>query len=397
MSTPPRSARRLSLLVVLAVGLTTLVAAPPAAAVPGSTYSGPLHTAVRQLPVAAEDNAGYDRVKGFGGWADADGDCLSTRHEVLVAESRVAPTLSSSGCTVTAGQWRSFYDGLPYTLARELQIDHLVPLAEAWGSGARSWTRAQRVAFANDLGVGYALNAMPGSLNASKSARGPEAWMPPVDRCRYIEIWTAMKHRWRLSVDPAERDALVSYADACPNRAITVATALDAPAAPRTIAGPARTARGATATVAGTAAAGAQVHLWTRKQGQPSFTLLRRLTADDAGRWAVPYRARVDQVFYAVAGGGRTRTVTVRAVGTTLTSPPVVRRGARVVLRGLARPGGRVDVLFRAGGTSVFVDRRDLVAAADGAWSTSYVADRDYAVQAATAEGRSPARIVRVA
>lgn len=56
-----------------------------------------------------------------------------------------------------------------------------------------------------------------------------------------------------------------------------------------------------------------------------------------------------------------------------------------------------MDVLFRAGGTSVFVDRRDLVAAADGAWSTSYVADRDYAVQAATAEGRSPARIVRVA
>ncbi len=128
-----------------------------------------------------------------------------------------------TGCglaAVTAGRWRSFYDGKTYTLASQLQIDHMVPVAEAWGSGARRWTQARRVAFYNDLGVGYALNAMPSALNQSKQARGPESWMPPVNRCRYIEIWASMKHRWRLSVDPTERAALLRYADRCPTTAL---------------------------------------------------------------------------------------------------------------------------------------------------------------------------------
>lgn len=192
----------------------------PAAA--GGTYVAPVRTAVRQLAVAAEDNIGYDRDRYFGDWIDADGDCQNTRHEVLIAESQVPPTLSARRCTVTAGAWRSFYDGRLYTSPSQVDVDHLVPLAEAWGSGARSWTQARRVAFANDLGVAYALNAMPGALNSAKAARGPESWMPPVNRCRYVEIWTAVKHRWRLRVDPAERAALVGFADACPDNVLRV-------------------------------------------------------------------------------------------------------------------------------------------------------------------------------
>ena len=47
-----------------------------------------------------------------------------------------------------------------------------------------------------DLGVGYALNNIGCQLSQSKSDRGPESWMPPANRCRYIEIWTAMRIRW---------------------------------------------------------------------------------------------------------------------------------------------------------------------------------------------------------
>lgn len=195
-------------------------------AVATGTYSAPLRTAVRALPVAAENNAGYDRDRFFGGdWVDADQDCQDTRHEVLIAESLVPPAYTSRRCTVTTGRWVPFYDGRTYTQASQLQIDHLVPVAEAWGSGARSWTQARRVAFYNDLGVGYALNAMPSALNQSKQASGPETWMPPANRCRYIEVWTAMKIRWQLSVDPTERAALVRYADGCANRAVTVSRA----------------------------------------------------------------------------------------------------------------------------------------------------------------------------
>jgi hypothetical protein len=60
-------------------------------------------------------------------------------------------------------------------------------------------------------------------LNQAKRAYGPEQWMPPANRCRYVEIWTAVKHRWGLSADASERAALVDYADICPNNIITVA------------------------------------------------------------------------------------------------------------------------------------------------------------------------------
>jgi hypothetical protein len=209
--------------VLLLVCAGVVPVAAPAGAV--TTYIAPLRTAVRQLPVAPEDNTGSSRER-WGGWIDADRDCQNTRQEVLVAEGTgVRFSASSGGCTVSAGTWRSFFDGKVYTSPTQVQIDHLVPVAEAWGSGARTWTQARRVAFANDLGVGYALNAMPAALNQSKQASGPEQWMPPANRCRYVEIWTALKHRWGLRVDPAERAALVRYADSCPDNRIAVVRA----------------------------------------------------------------------------------------------------------------------------------------------------------------------------
>ncbi len=86
----------------------------------------------------------------------------------------------------------------------------------------RGWTQARRVAFYNDLGVPYSLNAIPAGLNQSKSALGPEAWMPPANGCRYIEMRTAVKIRWRLTVDTTERAALIRHADNCMNRVLTV-------------------------------------------------------------------------------------------------------------------------------------------------------------------------------
>ena len=214
-----RLAQRLLVIPLASVAVTGVSSASA-----DSTYSAPFRTAVRQPPVAAENNAGYDRTRYFGGWIDADHNCHNTRQEVLAQEStiRVGYSSSSHGCTVSSGNWRSFYDGKTYTSPTQVQIDHLVPVAEAWGSGARAWTQARRVSFYNDLGVSYALNAIFGSQNDAKSASGPEDWMPPVNRCRYVEVWTAMKIRWRLSVDSRERAALIKDAEACTNNTITV-------------------------------------------------------------------------------------------------------------------------------------------------------------------------------
>lgn len=189
-----------------------------------STYRAPLRSAVRQLPVAAENNAGYDRNRYFGSWIDADHDCHNTRQEVLAQESsiKVGYSAISHGCTVSSGRWFTVFDGKTYTSPTQVQIDHLVPVAEAWGSGAQTWTQARRRSFYNDLGDTRSLNAMASSLNGAKSAKGPEDWLPPANRCRYVELWTAVKIRWGLKVDTRERAALIKLADHCPNHTVRV-------------------------------------------------------------------------------------------------------------------------------------------------------------------------------
>ncbi len=102
----------------------------------GTVVKMRLRRAVTKLPVAAERRRGYDRDK-FRHWIDANGDCQDTRDEVLDAESRV----EVSGCDIAAGRWRSYYDGEVWTDASDVDIDHLVPLAEAWDSGARQVDR----------------------------------------------------------------------------------------------------------------------------------------------------------------------------------------------------------------------------------------------------------------
>jgi subtilisin-like proprotein convertase family protein len=221
------SKRRLTLLAVLAgallAGLSMVVVAAPANA---ATVSLPLRTMISNLTVATEVRTGYDRDL-FNHWIDADGDGCNTRYEVLIAEAVTAPTVGSS-CTLTGGRWYSYYDGLYWTLPADLDIDHFVPLAEAWDSGARNWTAAQRESFANDLGDARSLAAVTDNENQTKSDQDPAEWMPPLTGvyCRYVEEWAAVKTRWGLTVDTAEKSALTSYAASCTNVTVTVVTVL---------------------------------------------------------------------------------------------------------------------------------------------------------------------------
>ena len=108
-----------------------------------------LRRAVSELPTAREGRRGYDRDK-FRHWIDADGDCQDTRDEVLDAES----VTEASGCDITTGEWRSYYDGEVWTDSSDVDIDHLVPLAEAWYSGARRWTAGTRTRYTWSLADG---------------------------------------------------------------------------------------------------------------------------------------------------------------------------------------------------------------------------------------------------
>ena len=145
------------LLVPAALALGVLVAPGPASAASGDTYAAPLPQAITDLRVRSEVRTGYDRDL-FPHWVDADGDGCDTRDEVLIDEAVDPPTVGS-GCSLSGGRWFSWYDDKWWTDTGRLDIDHLVPLAEAWDSGARGWTTRTRTAYANDLGDGRSLAA----------------------------------------------------------------------------------------------------------------------------------------------------------------------------------------------------------------------------------------------
>jgi hypothetical protein len=196
-------------LLFLLLALALVVVATPGVA---SADSMRLRAAVRSLPRAAETPAGYDRDR-FQHWVDADGDCQDTRDEVLAAESRVPV----SGCDIASGEWLSPYDRRTWTRSSDVDIDHLVPLKEAWDSGARRWSDARRQAYANDLGDWRTLVAVTDNVNQSKGDRDVAEWLPRYGVCRYVRQWVAVKLRWRLTTDPAEAARLGSLAGDCRN------------------------------------------------------------------------------------------------------------------------------------------------------------------------------------
>ena len=207
----------------LAVLATLLPGPAPAAA--ATSFTGTLAQAVAAVPQVQERTTGYDR-RLFPHWADADRDCQNARAEVLLAETSAAVTFTTAGrCTVTTGRWTSWYDRGTWTAASDVDVDHLVPLAEAWGSGAAAWTSTRRRAFANDLGDPRSLGAVTDEVNQSKGDRDPAAWLPTYDRCRYVAEWTAVKLRWRLTADAAEKRVLTGYAASCPSTVLTVVRA----------------------------------------------------------------------------------------------------------------------------------------------------------------------------
>ncbi|MFI8365225.1 HNH endonuclease family protein [Streptomyces sp. NPDC085612] len=189
-------------------------AAPAAAAVPQVL---PIGVAVSALPLAVEDRTGYQRTS-FRHWnaGEQPADGCNTRAEVLLAEAIVYPEIGP-GCTLTGGTWWSYYDEREVTPAGALDIDHMVPLAEAWDSGAAAWTAARREAYANDQGQLASLVAVTARSNRSKADQDPAEWLPPsADAlCRYGAEWTATKLRWGLAVDEAERDRLLDIAAGC--------------------------------------------------------------------------------------------------------------------------------------------------------------------------------------
>ena len=212
------SAKSFAYLLVSTTLLATTTALSALTAPPAQAFELP-------LTVAADQLSGYERSL-FKHWIDADKDRCDTRKEVLIQEAVVVPKLSS-GCVFNGGQWISPYEGLRTSDYSTLDIDHMVPLSEAWRSGAWKWSPAQREAFANDLTDQRALVAVTAGLNRQKGDQDPSTWLPPENKCVYVSNWIAIKVRYSLTIDTAEANALTSLVSECN---ITSITAFSIPA-----------------------------------------------------------------------------------------------------------------------------------------------------------------------
>lgn len=165
------------------------------------------------LLIAIDHTEGYDRSL-FKLWIDADKNGCDTRAEVLLKEAIVKPKMGAS-CKLTSGKWISNYDGITYTDSSKLDIDHIVPLAEAWRSGAWAWTDKERETYANFLENDMALNAVTASVNRSKGDKDIASWLPKKNVCQYLAGWVTVKAYFSLTVDAAEATVINKYYSIC--------------------------------------------------------------------------------------------------------------------------------------------------------------------------------------
>ncbi|GGQ85871.1 HNH endonuclease family protein [Couchioplanes azureus] len=214
MSRTPRWTARLTALIAVITGLTVIL--PPATAgaePPGIPSDSTALAQLDALTVAEEGPMdGYSR-QSFRHWITISGKC-DTRETVLKRDGDSVVT--GTNCAATEGSWYSPYDGETWTDASDLDIDHVVPLAEAWRSGADSWTASRRQAFANDLSRPQ-LIPVTNNVNRSKGDEDPSTWQPSVSsyRCTYAKMWIAVKYYWSLTLQSEEKDALEDMLSTC--------------------------------------------------------------------------------------------------------------------------------------------------------------------------------------
>ncbi len=178
--------------------------------------------ALKKLEVSPPGSmAGYDR-EDFPHWSDAqefgwdvsDSAC-DVREAALMRDGENVAV--GEGCDVESGRWRDPYTTRTYTDPLDIDIDHLVPLANAYRSGASNWDEVGRERYANDPNN---LLSVEDNANQEKGDKGPEAWKPPnrAVRCSYARRWISVKSEYDLTINPQEKAALRQMLATCEKR-----------------------------------------------------------------------------------------------------------------------------------------------------------------------------------
>jgi hypothetical protein len=201
-------------------GVTQATGASNESALASATDATPLDALARLAVKGRAPKTGYSRERFGAAWLDVDHNGCDTRNDILNRDlSDKAWRAGTHHCVVTAG---TLHD--PYTKrvvhfakadASEVQIDHVVALADAWQKGAQHLDAPMRVRFANDP---LNLLAVDGATNEVKGDGDAATWLPPNKsyRCRYVARQVSVKLQYHLWVTQAEHDAIGRVLASCP-------------------------------------------------------------------------------------------------------------------------------------------------------------------------------------
>ena len=138
---------------------------------------------------------------------DFDGDCQSTRQEILVLTSRVEVRYTNPrNCVVRTGEWLDEYTGELFKVAVKLEVDHIIPRMYAHTHGGDRWTPEKKLTFANDP-----LNIMLVERREirRKRDRGPSRYLPRDEfQCEYINLWNQISEKYDLQLSTSDRSTI---------------------------------------------------------------------------------------------------------------------------------------------------------------------------------------------
>lgn len=212
----------------------------PTGASDGGAETPSPETAKAQLSGLAVKGKSGDRYDpdAFHWKADVDKNGCDTRNDSLRRDlTDITFKQGTNGCKVATGTLLNPYSGdtiqaaTPDTLAKEIQIEHMVARKDACNTGActPSWDDEKRTAFANDP---LNLTAVSSKDNQAKSDSNAAEWLPPDKsyRCTYISRQIAVKAKYGLWVTQPEHDAMSRVLDSCPGFPVATEDGLSWPA-----------------------------------------------------------------------------------------------------------------------------------------------------------------------
>ena len=172
--------------------------------------------------MAAHD--GYARKNFSDGWGSiAQGArTCDLRNYILTRDLTNITRKSYDWCLVATGDLNDPYTGKLIHFVRgvktsmAVQIDHVVALSNAWGTGAQKISDTSRYQLANDP---LNLLAVDGPTNASKSDKDASQFLPRAAyRCKYVARQLAVKRKYKLWVTSSEKSSMVRVLNTCPKQ-----------------------------------------------------------------------------------------------------------------------------------------------------------------------------------